>query len=1206
MATTTTTTTQILFNSPALHSLKRDQLVKLCKIHSIKANGKNSELIERLKQRAAELPPEEAAADEEEDPLADQEDDDHASMDVDVDGIPGGMPVHPAPVLAPSESDNTDGDVSMNMNAGNSNSNSNLYRDRDGNEMESDDCEMQEMQDVVLTSRFSIPRPSEQWEVVMEDIAEVDETMGTASSKGSLRTVSGGEFGTHSSKASVTSSIRALATSLGIKRATSKSSHHRSDFDFDAEGSKMPSFSPGKLFSGSSRARDSLAEHATPYAQIPPSDSLPETDHFKFATPDASILEDVNDGEDDDDDGVGVPKSPRPAPRTSILFGSAVKSTIRLVSHPAAPKTSGDAAYMSPPRLPIVQTDFDITVGTPGTVRTLSMWPASPYAASGGETGSLYPRLPLEDLKPSSRKEDDDDEYMPGGIGMPTTTPAKTSLKGKAVATSTSTAKTTTTSTPGPIDEPDMFSPAKPRAAPAPAPSGAAATPAASASRSTLPRSTPFLFGSPLPRRGTPAAASKDKDGKDSDNNTAAGVSNAAFDGVAKSILEEMHRRLAEANAQKGEGAPKPSSSLQTGTGTGTESIFSGLNLGAHAQTQTQTKDRFAKVHDAEFSKMDSITHHYAARRPNKRKSDALGHGSRPVAGQKRRSSAQGARVISAGTRKKMAVPGGFGGDDDDEDEEGEEGGGAGRDEREDEDEDDAGARRSSKRIRITEGWDVHRGQRVSIAPPLPPAQEEKKQKEHEAAKRELNAAKARRRSSRGRPSMGAPPAKGKASRFGFLGAAKSLVRNVWNMGGGSKTKPAGTNAPPSSIPVPKASTQPPAPATNGSVDKKSEKAKADAAAATNTRKASGPTNKLLKPPPKASTSTSGAKAAGTVTSTKSTSSRARSPIPPFTAPSASSGTVKSTASRPSNATGTARSRVSSTSTTTGTAASRQTGRTSTVSSMGTRTSSAGTSTAVSSIGTRRSFASTNTLASTSSSKGEGKSLESSLPTLRKRPSSLYAPTASSLAKTNAAARPSASGRTSGLPAVAEAQKPKRASITQAASSSKATIAAATSPLSPRPTRIFSQPLTNFSSPAQSSSAATPVHHPSLTAAASSIMGTTDAASSPSKIPRPAVIPPKPKQLVVRKPRVSRSRVIAKLGAQRAAAAQGSSLSPGGGRTRSSVGARRSFGGVKSGRASGGSEVMRSAMIKKRARQSEYMRRRSRPASENEPVGSDD
>ncbi len=50
-------TTQILFNSPALHSLKRDQLVKLCKLHSIKATGKNTELIGKLKRHAATLPP---------------------------------------------------------------------------------------------------------------------------------------------------------------------------------------------------------------------------------------------------------------------------------------------------------------------------------------------------------------------------------------------------------------------------------------------------------------------------------------------------------------------------------------------------------------------------------------------------------------------------------------------------------------------------------------------------------------------------------------------------------------------------------------------------------------------------------------------------------------------------------------------------------------------------------------------------------------------------------------------------------------------------------------------------------------------------------------------------------------------------------------------------------------------------------------------
>ncbi|TFK80264.1 hypothetical protein K466DRAFT_605486 [Polyporus arcularius HHB13444] len=238
----------------------------------------------------------------------------------------------------------------------------------------------------------------------MEDIAEADETMGTASSKDSLRTALGGEFGTHSSKASVTSSIRALASSLGIKRVGSKSNHHLQDTHVDAEGSKMPSFSPGKLFTGSSRARDSLAEHATPYADLPPADSLPQTDHFKFATPDASILQDI-DGDDGDD--VDPPRSPKPVPRTGMIFGSAVKSTIRLVLQ-TAPKTSGNDAFMSPPRLPVVQTDFDLTAGTPGTVRALSTWPASPCAAAE----SLYPKLPLEDR---SDTDDDDDAEASAG-----------------------------------------------------------------------------------------------------------------------------------------------------------------------------------------------------------------------------------------------------------------------------------------------------------------------------------------------------------------------------------------------------------------------------------------------------------------------------------------------------------------------------------------------------------------------------------------------------------------------------------------------------------------------------------------------------------------------------------------------------------------------------------------------------------------------
>ena len=540
--------------------------------------------------------------------------------------------------------------------------------------------------------------------------------------------------------ATVSSSIRALATSLGIKRATSKASHHQfpdSDNTTDSEPvPKMPSFSPGKLLS--TRARDSLAEHAIPYADIPPSDTLPDTDHFKFSTPDASILA----LDDDNDDG--DPNNPNPS---KIRLGpAAVKSTIRLVSHPAMPKRAqNDDAYMSPPRLPVVHTDFDIVAGTPGTVRSLGVWPASPRSV--GE-GSLYPKLPLGD---------EEGDAMPGAIAIPAKTPARSLAP-------PSKRRWTEKSTPGPVDEPDMFSPSKPSTAPAAAKVEAAPTPA----RAALPRSAPFLFGSPLPRRPTTststatATVSKHKrinnelEERDpsAEGDAGGGVSNAAFDGVAKSILEEMHRRVAAANANQNNGKP---AITPTVTSLPAQPVFS---FAPAPPAAPNGEERFAKAHAAEFSKMDSIATHYAARRPPKRKSDALGHGGRPSgAGQKRRSSAAGARVISAGARKKMGVPGGFGADDDESEED--EAPLEGSKEREEKDEEDAGARRSSKRMRITEGWDVHRaGQRVSLAPPLPPAEEEKKVKERDAVKRELDAAKARRRSSRGRPSIGAQPGK--------------------------------------------------------------------------------------------------------------------------------------------------------------------------------------------------------------------------------------------------------------------------------------------------------------------------------------------------------------------------------------------------------------------------------------------------------------
>ena len=130
-----TTTTQILFNSPALHSLKREQLLKLCKIHNIKATGKSLDLIERLKQHAATLPPDAPLN------VAVRSEDDSDSMSVD-------------------ESQR-------------------LYR-----------CS-------------AISRPSEAWEVVMDDIQEVPETSSSQNTLNSLRTVNSNnasEFGTANSK----------------------------------------------------------------------------------------------------------------------------------------------------------------------------------------------------------------------------------------------------------------------------------------------------------------------------------------------------------------------------------------------------------------------------------------------------------------------------------------------------------------------------------------------------------------------------------------------------------------------------------------------------------------------------------------------------------------------------------------------------------------------------------------------------------------------------------------------------------------------------------------------------------------------------------------------------------------------------------------------------------------------------------------------
>ncbi|KAF7366438.1 SAP domain-containing protein [Mycena sanguinolenta] len=223
------TTTQILFNSPALHSLKRDQLVKLCKIHSIKANGKNVELVERLKNHAKSLP--------------------------------------------------KDNPLSV------------AIRSEQGDESTAQDDE----QDGQEQKAFN-PRPSSQWEVVMDSIMEESEEGSSRGSSGTLSslksgTTVAGEFGTGSSKSTLTvsSSIRALATSLGLKRHTTNNSNSTpADTASSRTSSRLLSSFP---LPPPSDTTDELLKHSTPYDALPPPSIADlQTDHFTFDTTDPAVV----------------------------------------------------------------------------------------------------------------------------------------------------------------------------------------------------------------------------------------------------------------------------------------------------------------------------------------------------------------------------------------------------------------------------------------------------------------------------------------------------------------------------------------------------------------------------------------------------------------------------------------------------------------------------------------------------------------------------------------------------------------------------------------------------------------------------------------------------------------------------------------------------------------------------------------------------
>ncbi|KAF7790667.1 hypothetical protein EIP86_001623 [Pleurotus ostreatoroseus] len=956
------TTTHILFNSPALHSLKRDQLVQLCKHHSLKANGKNTELIDRLKQKATELTE---------------------------------LGQLPEEALDENEHDETGASI-----------------------------------------RSHLSRPSEQWEMVMDDIEEVDELMGTMSSMSTLRSNgTAGEFGTAGSKSSVASSLKAIASSLGLaKRAA-----------VDKSTVASTNSAPAALIAGDAADKTTRG----PFAPARPS-GRPKLEPIP-----------------------GNPSRPgMPAPpnaRLSTDTGTGMTTTVRLIS-----TASFGSPVPSPPRLTPYQTTFDLDMGTPDKQRpghSVSVWPASP-----GTAGRLYPAVPYEDLKPTPLTK-----FLARQASRPSSNSSNSSTPSKSKGDEM------------PRDIPDMFSPAK-------APSSSKKP----AGRISAAQDEPFLFGSPLPQHK---------------------MSNKDFGHAAASVLEEMNKRLADA------GVKKLDTTILDRENKPASGVFGIPAKPTHKKTGSG--DRFAKAHDEAFNKMDSIATHYAARRvlqsgqvagTHKRKSEALGAVAGPAG--KRKSSVvshTGQRVISSSVRKNMGIPGGFGDEDDDNDEVVGE---------------DAGDRRASKRMRVAETAEVHKGRRVSLlldqagqTPEEREKEERRKEREREAIKRKLDESRARRRS---RASIGrAPPPE--PSRLGFLASAKSIVRNVWNMGAGASK---------SNAPAPKAA-GPKAPAANVGGSSRSHP-----------RVPSG--SHLLKP-----TASSNAKTQATDHSVSS--SHSRPPIPSFNG-------KDSTTSRNGHA-------ISSQVPTAASKASVKPASTTGPSSMGTR-KTVSSSSNVTSLGTRKSVA-----ANSATSSNTGAVID---PPAKRATSRLLAPTASSLAKRQGVIFPG--DRTTHL-------APKRF----VSPSSLQPITNSISPrstVSPRPTKIFSKPLDGFGSPP-------PEGPQSLGGAASTLLARATENALPQTRPRTTSASSDAKSATLtRKPRISRSRVIAKLGAQRAATttvtttttatatgtAGGSAIKPAP-RARSSIGAGQRLSlNVKQNRMSANDMLM---SAKKKARQSEYARRHS-------------
>ena len=623
-------------------------------------------------------------------------------------------------------------------------------------------------------------------------------------------------------------------------------------------------------------------------------------------------------------------------------------------------------------------------------------------------------------------------------------------------------------------------------------------------------------------------------------------LSNQDFGKAASSVLDEMNRRLGL------NGEDRVGMSLLENRGK--------FKVDPASVESTSKHDLFGfnKAHEEAFAKMDSIATHYAAKRGTNKTNPQSSAKEELVPGTKKRKSAvlsiddrQPERLKRASTANapainsgpKKVLPGGFGED-------------------EDEDEDDPEEnRRMSKRPR------------VHLADPVPasePSEEARKEEEERKTQKEIEVvrrrAEARRRSSRAsgvgpRKSVGRPSLANTKSESLAPGYERVLTSSLEGKGTTSRFgflssakklvrsvwKGTGTAEPakPTNIPAvvkPVASMSKPLPAAN------------EGASSKNSKNSFKPTDRFG--------FGSGSKATATTSTTtpSTTSSSRHDSMGQRKRESELRGTV--------NTDGTANSRVSN------------------VSSNG-------------SIGIGRATGSTG---------------------MKRTSSTLLAPTASSLAKARASSSDSGSKRTSlttgmgvtqqkrisrGVTWPVQTQKPALEPITNVNTKGEGSSGAGGgSGASSK--KIFDQPLTTdtFSNPSKIPAPKTRTASSSTTSTKEDI-APINGKPTPSKgVPR-RMANAKSRSLAPRKPRISRSQVIARLGEKRAAAAAATSSTTGikprpppsatpkrvntdfgkGGRVRSSL-SRQSYGGVNLKGRGSGVDAMLSA--KKRVRASEY------------------